>query len=350
MLAFVMALMLLLTPTPVPDSSARWESRGVAPGPLRRCYVFYYDAHIHTPTVMWLHPGYYPPPTTLQVSEWVWTSSEVWEGWHTYEIPAPATNFSCLQRGIFDPHRSQLLVQFEIYQANSEWWEWDGKAWTQVFDVPPSLTVHWPTSLTPDLSLVYDSHRRVIYVFNFTDREVWEYDGTAWALVGEIPEGAGSLGVINPFWAVYDPTRRVVWVPNMWSWDGQTWQRHNTNKLDVSGIVGMYERTGNIVLKSVIPDEGQYCDQRKTWEWNGQIWYIVDDQRWTSRCWQGQMVFDTVRETLFMLAGHYEWPHQMWEYGHDIPPTPTPSPMPTATPTATATSTTKWLYLPLAVK
>ena len=45
MLAFVMALMLLLTPTPVSDNGARWESRAMAPIIMNFCHVFYYDAH-----------------------------------------------------------------------------------------------------------------------------------------------------------------------------------------------------------------------------------------------------------------------------------------------------------------
>ena len=330
-----------LVAVPVTDDTARREPRAMAPRPMNVCHVFYYDAHIGKLAVMWQLPEQYPQTNALQISEWVWTSSEEWEGWHTYGIPAPPTDYICLRGGVFDVQRDTLVVRFTVPAYHDEWWEWGGGMWT-----PLSL----PGSLAESSSyMVYDSVRHVTYVFDFSERGVWEYDGTNWTMVDTVPGSVPSQwGGWYKGWIVYDPTSQVVWLPNMWSWDGETWRYHRTNVLDVTGIAGMDEGRGNIVLKNILsPPSGNMCAM-STLEWDGQSWRTVIDEDY-SQCLRGSMVYNPERHTVFFLedAG---WGYGLAEYGHDIPPTPTPQPTPTPTPTATTTSTTKWLYLPLMQK
>ncbi len=184
-------------------------------------------------------------------------------------------------------------------------WEWDGYAWTRRFPAnnPGARSRH---------EMVYDSLRQRVLLFGGSslaspyNSEVWQYDGSNWALLTTSPNGPPPGAGVNGEGA-FDPVRdRVIltvspsgsWNNETWEFDPVTlgWQRTNTG-------VGPYSSLSQIAWDESL---GAVLSPN-SWPWPGGTW------RYTSPSWvpipnadpprpMPAIAFDTFRNRMTMYG------------------------------------------------
>lgn len=141
-------------------------------------------------------------------------------------------------------HDSKLVVGTGDDADESQVWEWNGTAWTQIGG--QDLNSSWPDA---------DDHLKVNSLASNGDGrlwaslgsgsglgEVWEYNGTAWTKIG----GDG----INNGWASSSIVYDVVWhrgnlyaveADDVWEWNGSLWTQIGGNDVNNGWSNGDYD-------------------------------------------------------------------------------------------------------------
>jgi hypothetical protein len=301
--------------------------------------------------IKWYGLGYYDLVRNLVITigrtddgnlrEWGWDGA----GWISRPITQELRGMS---GAAYDADR-HLLVSLDFTQdisckeTESETWEWDGENLIQkspALSPPPRRYGH----------VAYDAARKVIVLMGginvpqcnpMSYDDVWEYDGNNWSFRGTVPFFPSSP--LFQYVAVYDSVRRVTWVVfvnhdyqriDVWGWDGTHWfLTHPTTRppyhrsLVTSGAV-FHEKRERVVVYGWPISYSGYYDTYSPWEWDGREWYTYYLPQHTTQF--DSLVYDPRREVMLAWAGgvwvggDYSLIPELWEYGHDIPPTPMP--------------------------
>jgi hypothetical protein len=138
-------------------------------------------------------------------------------------------------------------------------WEFDGTYWVQLSNLPPGGT---------SFGLMAYDHTRTCVVFH-ADTRTFEWDGAVWRQVADDgPEGdilCDGRGVVTLL-AARAP------ISSTWTWDGLHWTKVTEGQLPVaSGGAATFVLTRDIVVAA----GGHQPDgsaQQGTWEWDGSSW------------------------------------------------------------------------------
>lgn len=208
---------------------------------------------------------------------------------HTAKLPV-----NSIGPMVYDSHR-KVVVLFD--SRLRETWEWDGVGWKKRTHAttPPSLG-------SP--AIAYDQNRKVTVMFGDSrNRDTWEWNGTDWRLAGMASQGRRDTAM------AYDGVKKVIVrfggndgspVNDTWSWDGTTWKlvalagppprvRHRMVWDSVNRRVVMF---GGMVKGTSNP---------RTWEWDGSLWHERRTQVHPSNAWMAFAFHPGIAKT--MMAG-----------------------------------------------
>jgi hypothetical protein len=221
----------------------------------------------------------------------------------------------------FDTDRQKVVM----FCSGSATWEFDGTTWTQ-FDssktAPPSH--QWG-------NLVYDQTLKKTVFFGGYDvntatylDQTWTYDGTAWTQAKQNPPTSRALAAM---W--YDPalkktvlyggigrltsTDRLTRYNDMWSFDGNGWtaivpttnpgMRYgaqtaldpNTNHVLVFGGIRVDTDPNNNIIQVYAND---------LWDWDGTNWKQINSPVVPPARENGGLTLDPLRNTLVLFGGY----------------------------------------------
>jgi hypothetical protein len=298
------------------------------PGP-RSLFTFTTDPVNNT---IWMYGG----------TDDVTTFSDFWRydsgAWT--EVVADGAPVGCLSpTAALDTDRNKLVV---VCADAAAVYEWDGTAWKTI--TPAAKTV---PPFHRFASMAYDQTLKKTVLFggfdttNYLD-QTWLWDGTAWSQQKNRPPTARTLAAM---W--YDPalkktviyggigrlttTDRVTRYSDMWTFDGNGWTQLNPS----GGTPGMRygaqttidPRSNHVLLfgglrvdtnppipPSTMPDiEQVYADDM--FEWDGSVWTQIHPANVPPARENGRIAFDQTRNEMVMFggyAGHFL--SDLWSY------------------------------------
>lgn len=217
----------------------------------------------------------------------------------------------------YDSHRRVLV----IFNTRGQTWEWDGTAWGQNHDANRP-------SMRDRASMIYDKARGVCVLFGgvtgdtLAVNDLWEYDGAHW-----LPRQFVDWNTTNQpsptarALLAYDEARqRTVLVEfDTWEWDGSKWFHLKTpgpfqNFLDRAAVVLAYDPTRRVTMLF----EGT---KGETWTWDGSSWKRMAIEGPPPRK-QAGMAFDLRRKVMVLFGGRdrdgqeladsWEWDGASW--------------------------------------
>ncbi|MFN0131699.1 MAG: hypothetical protein ACKVW3_04075 [Phycisphaerales bacterium] len=210
----------------------------------------------------------------------------------------------------FDSARKRT-VMFGGYTASGansgETWEWDGSAWTLAATTGPLRRYAH--------GLTYDSHRGRTVLHGGThytstvyirQRDTWEWNGAAWTLVFE----EGPLRSSHALTFDSSQNRTVLYggsnesgflTSETWEWDGMSWLLAGTAGPSLSSPALAYDTIQNrtILAAGWRPQNTHDID---TWERIGATWLKRANTGPLSRS-SAEMVFDAARGRLVLFGG-----------------------------------------------
>lgn len=201
-----------------------------------------------------------------------------WDGQNWLPRPTPPTLTGRLGVALaYDAARARTVLFGGLGAGGvfgaplAETWEWDGTTWLRrPFAVQPSARA--------GAALAYDAARQVCVLFGGTQvADTWEYNGVAWTQrTGPMPPARTTPGL------VYDHQRRRTvlfggrgvpfWLQDVWEWDGTAWALRFAGVQPPSRVYpGLAHSTTRDRLVMFGGDLGTGVAD-ETWEWDGSGW------------------------------------------------------------------------------
>jgi len=192
--------------------------------------------------------------------------------------------------------------------------------------VPP-ITAHPTSVISPDFEagqwthiFYHDRLGQVVMVNGGPEQgkpaeeplELWGWDGLQWFLIS-----ADANGPTWRNWAAvaYDSVRDVLvihgglqgqsYFEETWEWDGEHWKGFtDTNAREGAVLAYDSARTKTVLFGG---SDAEMEIHGATWEWDGETWMKVSESGPAPR-FPGGMVYDPVRQEVWMYSGHFAAP------------------------------------------
>ncbi|KAB2945304.1 MAG: hypothetical protein KJ057_16565 [Phycisphaerae bacterium] len=197
-------------------------------------------------------------------------------------------------------------------------WEWDGRVWTRVEDLPQD------PGPRNNPAMAYDSWREEIVLFGSPSGfgptahidETWLYDGSSWRQV----VGEALVGRRAPEMA-FDSRRGVMVMfggnengplGDTWEWDGEVWTlRATTGPPPRYWHAMAYDSKRGVTL--VYGGTGSSRDMDDLWAWDGETWKALG--RAPVPAYHHAMAYDEARDALQYFGGegyHFDTDRLPW--------------------------------------
>ena len=232
---------------------------------------------------------------------WAWDGTS----W-TRLSPATAPSARQYHAMATDPVRGRVVLfggRDQKPRSNDETWEWDGNNWQLV-------AVATSPSPRDRHAMAFDAARGSIVMvggvesgslWGVLEADTWEWNGTAWALIGATPPGRIGPGL------AYDVARGVTVlygggglyvtpaVFDTWEWDGSRWtQRYPAaSPMVFAPLLAHDVRRARTVL----------TNGAETWEWDGNSWQKATPVRNPPQRRYGAMAYDAARGRCVLFGG-----------------------------------------------
>lgn len=237
----------------------------------------------------------------------------------------------------YDPvRRRTVLFGGQTHSVLDDVWEFDGSTWVErTFPSGQRPSARRGAAMTWDASrgaivLVGGSSATPTWAASQYNpgffRDVWEYNGTTWTLVGSVPVDIADAVL------VHDSSRNKLWLAGgrvRWWWSNSISESENTSVYERSGTswsvnpralptLGGYSRGGPSfgwdAARAVLVMTGGASNE--TWTFNGTAWTDVVTARQPAARVGAALVWDAARQRVVMFGGGVgsSQSTETWEY------------------------------------